>query len=154
MKVRAHFLSGVLLAWAACRPDSSEVLTDQKRLQAAEESLSRAKVRRDIKGLRDLLDDEYLGLNHSGKWRDKRELVDVFTRGFALNEIAVSGLQVRVGGDVATVTGRVKEKSCTDDRLVFMRTYVRRAGQWRLFNSVQFREPEPAGSGAPAAPGT
>jgi hypothetical protein len=154
MKVPALFLGGLLLAWAACDPGHSEILTAEKRLQAAEKSLSQAKVRRDIKGLRDLLDDQYLGLNHSGKWKTKRELVDVFAKGFALNEIAVSGLQVRVAGDVATVTGRVKEKSCTDDSLLFMRTYVRREGEWRLFNSVQFREPEIPGQEDPSTPPT
>jgi hypothetical protein len=119
-------LAGVVPAKAA--PDAkAEVL-------AAEEAFTQAKLKNDVAALERLVADDYLGINHWGAMRDKKEVIELF-RTFNITSLKPSHVTVKVDGDTATIQGMMCESN--EANFLFMRTYVRRNSRWLLLSSIQ-----------------
>jgi TonB family protein len=100
-------------------------------------------VQNDAAALDLLLDAAYSGTNQDGSIRGKTETIDLW-RTFRVSLLTLDAADVRVTGDLATVTGRQTEINATGtDTMLFTRVWRRTAGTWRLFSVTQFRDPNP-----------
>jgi TonB family protein len=149
-------VSGVAAAAPGQVRPPAGVTKDQAAVLALEEQFRLAKVNNDVPALERLLDDAIVSTNQAGVRRNKTELLDLW-RTFRVNLLTLDSADVRVEGDLATVTGRQTEISGTSDYpMLFTRIWRRTAGAWKLFSVTQFRDPSQAEGGIartqPAAP--
>jgi hypothetical protein len=104
----------------------------------AEEAFRLAKLNNDVVALKQILADEYYGINQYGAERDKSALLDLFQQ-FKLSSLMQPTPTVRVSGDFAIVSGQMTEVNpAGQEKLIFVRVYVRRAQRWQLLSSAQF----------------
>jgi hypothetical protein len=111
--------------------------TEEVEVLKVEDAFRLAKLQNDIEALRQILADEYTGVNQYGARRDKTEAVELF-RTFKLSSLTRAEADVRLAGGVAIVTGTQTEVNpAGKEKLVFTRVYVRRGVRWQLLSSTQ-----------------
>lgn len=122
-------------AVASPTPQDATAETDVLK---AEEVFRLAKLNNDVEGLKQILADEYYGVNQYGAERDKAALIDLF-RQFKLSSLMQPTPTAHVTGDFAIVSGHMTEVNPVgQEKLLFIRVYVRRAQRWQLLSSAQF----------------
>jgi hypothetical protein len=124
--------------------------SEQDLILQKEEKFRRAKLSNDTGALQELVADAYTGLNHNGRRRDRDQMLKLFGS-YKINDISAAD-EPRIGlaGDAAVVSGAERERLCDPahvspckaDELLYLRTWVKREGQWRLLSNVQFKRPE------------
>lgn len=100
---------------------------------AVEAAFNQAKLKNDVVTLKRIVADDYVGINQWGAIRDKKDLLELFSN-FTTTSLESSNVRVRIEGDHATVIGVLHESNAW--KFLFLRTYVKRQGQWLLVNSV------------------
>ena len=137
-------LAGILIAIsyaamgaAVASPAPRDTAAEADVLKA-EEAFRLAKLNNDVEALKQILADEYYGINQYGADRDKSALLDLF-RQFKLSSLVQPTPTARVSGDFAIVSGQMTEVNpAGQEKLLFVRVYVRRAQRWQLLSSAQF----------------
>jgi len=129
--------------------------TPRKLTKAEQEVLARnqawcdAIVKGEMETLNQLLADDYIITSSNGALRDKRgELADLkLPRGLSWVFVKTDDLRVRVYGQAAVVTGRVRWRVRNRDREVdderrFTSVFVKQKGQWRIVTQQMTRPPQ------------
>lgn len=112
-----------------------------------ERELSAATVRKDIRAMREIVGDDFAGVESSGRVIDKATFInDIESGGDDVQADVPEDMKVRVYGDVAVVTGKltikgVKRDGGYDLLLLFTDVWVRRGGRWQVVNYQATREP-------------
>ena len=129
--------------FAAQTPTSASATAEQKAVRALEEEYRLAKVQGDVASLERLLDDAVVSTNQMGTMRDKAELLEL-SKASRVDLLSVDSADVRISGDLATVTGKQTEVNAAGAEPVLYTRIWRKAGStWRLFSVTQFRDPNP-----------
>lgn len=103
----------------------------------AEAAFNDAKIHNDVKALDRILAADYIGFNQWGARRDKQAVLQLFSQ-FPTASLVPEHVSVRVSGDTATIDGIMSESSGgIQMKFLFLRTYVKREGQWKLWSSSQ-----------------
>lgn len=118
--------------------------TDLRRAEAVltvDGAFRRAVANRDVAGADRILSGQFAGVEQSGTIADKRTMLErlpaLEIQGLELNRVTV-----RFAENIATVTGSETQITpATREELLFTRTYVLTAGEWRLLSNTQFRDP-------------
>jgi TonB family protein len=116
---------------------------DRAAVLALEVQLRLARAQSDMTALNRLVDDAYTGMSLNGTVRDKAGTLEVWTAS-AQQSLALNSADVRVNGDLATVSGGQTE--IIDGRaqvVLFTRIWRRADTGWRLFSATEFRDPRP-----------
>jgi precorrin-6B methylase 2 len=106
---------------------------DKDDVLKAEAAFNDAKLHNDVGVLNRLLADDFLEINQWGVVRDKRGTVELF-KNFQTKSLVESDVSVRVSGDTATLIGSLFESG--RERFLFLETYVKRHGEWRVLSVV------------------
>jgi hypothetical protein len=100
-----------------------------------------AKLRNDTRTLRRLLADDFYEMNQNGNGLNKSQTVALWET-FPITSLTTDRGEIRVTVSTAVVSGAQTElNGGGTDRMLFMRTYIRRGGRWQLLASMQFRNP-------------
>ncbi len=122
------------LAFGQSRPVTS---AEESEVLKVEDAFRRAKLENDTEALRQIVADEYAGMNQYGARRNKAEVIELF-RTFKLSSLTRAEADVRIAGDVAIVMGSQTEVNpAGKEKLEFTRVYIKRDGRWRLLASTQ-----------------
>jgi ketosteroid isomerase-like protein len=134
--MKRTIVSGLLLL-AGCAGICAAADPEAEVLKA-EEEFRLAKLNADVTALQQILADDYYGTNQYGASRDKAALMDLFRQGFRLSSLKQPKPEARIAGDLAIVTGSMTEVNPGgEEKLRFVRVYVKRAGRWQLLSSAQ-----------------
>jgi ketosteroid isomerase-like protein len=120
---------------------SAQSLSNSVAAQAVmqvDEEFRVAKLKKDTATLERIVAEDYYGMNQNGNGRNKKELIELF-KTFSISTLTTDTFQVRVAGDTAFVTGTQTEDGA--DKMVFLRVYMYRSGNWQLTASMQARDP-------------
>jgi hypothetical protein len=83
--------------------------------------------------------------NQNGNTRDKAGLMELWSY-FRIDMLTLDSADVRIAGDLATVTGRQTELNGSGtDRMLFNRVWRRTGDTWKLVSVTQFRDANPGG---------
>jgi len=131
------WLALAICAAVAFVPVASAQSTAEAEVLKVEDAFRVAKLQSDVDALRQILADDYIGMNQYGARRNKAEVLDLF-RTFKISKLTRSEADVRFSGDVAIVLGSQEEVNpAGKENLLFTRVYVKRDGRWRLLSSTQ-----------------
>jgi hypothetical protein len=108
-----------------------------------EEAYRLAKLNRDTATLERILSSGFNETNQNGNSRDKTQTIELW-KGFSIRSLTTDSFQVRMAGDTAMVIGTQTEDG--SERMLFSRVWVKRDGGWKLFSSMQFRDPRLEGA--------
>ena len=139
--VAITILGGLHLGGCGKGPSLEGAGGSEKDVIALEEMFRVAKLRNDVASLQGILADEYVGLNENGRTRTKSQVLELF-RTFRIDSLEVTRASIRLSGPIAVVTGSQVQHTCVVEKMLFLRTYVARRGQWQLLSNTQFRRPE------------
>jgi beta-lactamase regulating signal transducer with metallopeptidase domain len=115
---------------------------DQAAVLQAEEQFRVAKVKADLDALDRLMDASIVSTNQNGNTRDKSGLLELWSY-FRIQLLTLDSADVKITGDLATVTGRQTELNATGtDRMLFTRIWRRSGDAWKLISVTQFRDPD------------
>jgi Domain of unknown function (DUF4440) len=118
--------------------------TDLRRAEAVltvDGAFRRAVADSDVAGADRILSGQFAGVEQSGTMADKRTMLERLPV-LEIDRLELNRVTVRFTDNVATITGAETEvKSTTRQELLFTRTYVLTAGEWRLLSNTQFRDP-------------
>ena len=116
-------------------------LHQAEALLTVDGAFRRAVANRDVAGVERILSERFAGVEQSGTMADKRTMLERLET-LEIDRLELNRVTVRFSDNVATVTGEETEvKSTTRQDLLFTRTYILTAGEWRLLSSTQFRDP-------------
>jgi hypothetical protein len=102
-----------------------------------EDAFRTAKLQNNIEALRQILADEYIGVNQYGARRNKSEVLGLF-QNFKLSSLSRAEADVHIIGEVAIVIGSQQEVNPGGkEQLTFTRVYIKRDGRWQLLSSTQ-----------------
>ena len=122
------------ISYAQVKPPS---FSQEAEVLKVEDAFRIAKLENNVEALRQILADDYTGVNQYGVRRDKAEVLTLF-RSFKLSSLSRSEADVTLAGDVAIVIGSQREvNSAGTEQLIFTRVYIKRAGRWQLLSSTQ-----------------
>ena len=105
-------------------------------IKALEEARNQAVLHGDVAALDRMTSDDYTFITLRGELRTKSEILKGFASGsFKYESRQISGLNVRVYGDTAVVTGRSLQKGAENGKdysgaYWFTRVYVKQQGRW------------------------
>ena len=146
----------VMTLWTAA-PRAEYVQSPSiKDVLALEQSWVDGLIRRDLSVFERILDDSLTVIGPEGQMGDKQTFLTFFkTDGWQYLEAVLEGVNVRIQGDTALVTGRLKRSIRLGDRtfqgtLWFTHVWVRKGGAWRVIHSHQSTLPTPSPSAARA----
>lgn len=142
----------LIFAIATCSVNISQTLAQEKpkpqeggaeaQVLKVDEEFRVAKLKNDTQALERIMADNFYETNQNGNSRDKAQIIKLFTD-FKIESLTTDESRVRVTGDTAVVTGSQTEgRAASEDRMLFMRVYVRRQSGWQLLASMQFRNPK------------
>ena len=118
--------------------------TDLQRAEAVltvDGAFRRAVANKDVAGADRILSERFAGVEQSGTMADKRTMLERLPA-LEIDRLEMHRLTVWFTDNVATITGaETAVKSTTRQELLFTRTYVLSAGEWRLLSNTQFRDP-------------
>lgn len=147
------FLVSVLIAISACELEArsqSDRSSTTDIIMAAERAWAKAAVERDVETFAKYMSDDYV-LIEVNTGSDKKSRFDVTnksswveklrSRREKYDSVEVHNLKVLLNGDVATVTGEYSQKGTSDGKDIsavglYVDTWAKRKGQWRLVSSV------------------
>ena len=123
---------------AAPEPISSAApsVAAQEEIKKIEQERNQALLKHDAATLDRMTSNDYTFINQRGELRTKAEILSGFKSGsFNYDAREISGLEVRVYGDAAVVTGRAKQKGVENSKDYsgenrFTRVYVKQNGHW------------------------
>jgi ketosteroid isomerase-like protein len=145
--MRALIIKALILAVSVSalgqpvRQNSGDTSKAVAQVMKLESRWVRAVMRRDAKALGRILADDYEGTSSDGEIRNKEQtLNELKSASVGFKSLEPYGFDVRVGGDTATVTGRIVVKVVVEDQLVtsrfsYTRDYVKRKGRWQVVSS-------------------
>ncbi len=107
---------------------------DKQDVLKVETAFEQAKLHNDVAALERLLANDFIEINQWGAIRDRRAILQLF-KNFKTTSLVTSDVSVRLSGDTATLIGNMFESG--KDRFMFLQTYVKRHGEWKLFSVVQ-----------------
>jgi Domain of unknown function (DUF4440) len=114
---------------------------DEAAVVKVDEEYRLAKLRNDTDTLQHLLADDFYEMNQNGNGRNKSQTITLWQT-FPITSLTTDRGEIRVTVSTAVVTGQQTElNGGGTDRMLFMRTYIRRLGRWQLLASMQFRNP-------------
>jgi tetratricopeptide (TPR) repeat protein len=112
--------------------------SEESEALSAEADFHLAESNNDVKALRNILADDYYGIDQYGVRSEKEELLSLFGASKA-SSLTQHKANVRLSGDIAIVTGSITEEHPKfDEKLVFVRVFTRRSGRWQLLSNAQF----------------
>jgi hypothetical protein len=130
----------------ARKPSPSKEAKVQKKVAQvlkAEDDFRLVKLHNDTEALRRIIADEFIGVNQYDARRNKDEFIELF-KTFPTAGLTCSGMDVRLNGDTAIVTGSMNEvHPGLTENLAFTRVYVKRDGRWLLLSSSQLLPYDP-----------
>jgi ketosteroid isomerase-like protein len=147
------FLAFVSIVTSACgleTPSQSDTSSATAIIVAAERAWAKAAVERDVDTFAKYLSDDYV-LIEVNTDSDKKSRFDTTTKSSWVetlrsgrekyDSVEVHNLKVVLNGDVATLTGEHSQKGTSDGKDIsatglYVNTWVKRKGQWKLVNSV------------------
>lgn len=119
----------------------ADATADEAEILRLEEEFRLAKVGADLQMLNRLFDPTVVSTNQNGNTRNKAQLLELWTD-FRIRMLTLDQADVRIVGDLATVTGRQTELNATGtDRMLFTRLWRRAGDTWTLVSITQFRDP-------------
>ena len=107
-----------------------------EEIKALEEARNQALLKGDVATLERMTSDDYTFVTLRGEMRTKAEILKGFASGsFKYDSRQIFGLNVRVYGDTAVVTGRSMQKGEENGKdysgaYWFTRVYVKQKGRW------------------------
>jgi hypothetical protein len=116
-----------------------EYATAQSVMQV-DEQFRVAKLNRDTAAINRILADVFYDINQNGHARDKAQFTDLW-KTFAISTLTTDSFEVRLNGDTATVSGSQTENG--NDRMLFLRVYLKNANGWQLVSSMQSNYSDP-----------
>jgi TonB family protein len=117
--------------------------TWEVEIRELEERFRLAKLQNDIAALEQMVDDDYSGVNQTGRRRNKTEFIELF-RTFPIQSLTLGAMTVQANADRGVVNGEMREISGTSTYpMLFTRVWVRFGNTWRLLSNTQFRDPRP-----------
>lgn len=125
----------------------------ERQILELERCRGEALVQRDLATLQELLTDDLVHVHSTGQQMDKAELLHYVMSELQFITVTRADLKVRVRGDVAVMTGRMRNSMrrhdhpdvVTADALV-TQVWVRNGSSWRQSNFHSCRAAEPAKS--------
>ena len=142
MNMNRTIISGILLL-AGCAGMAPAAGPEAEVLKA-EEEFRLAKLNADIPALQQILAEEYYGTNQYGASRDKAGQLGLYRGEFRLTSLQQPTPEVRMAGDLAIVTGSMTEVNPGgEEKLLYVRVYIKRAGRWQLLSSAQLMPSRP-----------
>jgi hypothetical protein len=99
-----------------------------------------AKLNRDTAALNRILADSFYDINQNGHTRDKAQFTDLW-KTFAISTLTTDSFEVRLNRDTATVSGSQTENG--NDRMLFLRVYLKNTSGWQLISSMQSNYSDP-----------
>src|SRR6266699_6734963 len=127
--------------YAAAQTSQTNVLpkpqtTVEREILNLEEARNQAVIHGDVTALDRMTSDDYTFITLRGELRTKSDILKGFASGsFKYESRQISGLNVRVYGDTAVVTGRSVQKGAENGKdysgaYWFTRVYVKQQGRW------------------------
>jgi ketosteroid isomerase-like protein len=113
---------------------------DEQAVISLENERSTAVVKKDIVSLKQLIADDFAGIEISGRTVDKLKFIkDLETGDNVVQSNMPEDMKVKVSGDMAVVTGRVrlsgvKSNEKYNTRFLFTAVWAKRNGQWQIIN--------------------
>jgi hypothetical protein len=133
--------SPIIRRSAAAQTHGAQLDTAEAAVVKVDEEYRLAKLRNDTRTLQRLLADDFYEMNQNGNGRNKSQTVTLWET-FPIKSLTTDRGEIRVTVSTAVVTGAQTELNASGtDRMLFMRTYIRRGGRWQLLASMQFRNP-------------
>jgi ketosteroid isomerase-like protein len=151
MKLFTHFLAITLIAFASSRgilaEDNSAI---EAKLKQMENAWDRAWETKDTASLRNMLADDYAGMNSKGERQNKSQLLnELKTMTDTVSSSVNDSLDVHVySPNLAMVVGTSTEKGMDKDRKAFTRsfgwvdTWMQRDGKWECIGEAVVALPE------------
>ena len=145
MKLFTHFLAITLIAFASSRgilaEDNSAI---EAKLKQMENAWDRAWETKDTASLRNMLADDYAGMNSKGERQNKSQLLnELKTMTDTVSSSVNDSLDVHVySPNLAMVVGTSTEKGMDKDRKAFTRsfgwvdTWMQRDGKWECIGEA------------------
>ena len=113
--------------------------TVNDEIMKVEETYRVAKLNRDINTLNLILAEGFNETNQNGNSRNKTETLDLW-RTFVIESLTTDSYEVRVSASTAMVLGTQTENGY--EHMLFTRVYVKGRDGWKLFASMQYRNPK------------
>jgi ketosteroid isomerase-like protein len=128
----------------------AEAGSDTEIIVAAERAWAKAPVDHDVEAFAKYMSDDYV-LIDVNPGPDKKPRLEVTSKASWVemvrsgrekyDAVEVHGLKVHFNGDIATVTGEYSQKGVSDGKDisgagVYVDTWIKRNGQWKLVSSV------------------
>jgi hypothetical protein len=126
-------LKNLLIAGALSLPAFSQTAAGDAVLKVDEEYRT-AKLQNDTATLGRILADGFIETNQNGNTRNKAQTVDLWSY-FKISTLTTDSVNVSIASGSVVVTGTQTENG--NDRMLFMRVYLRDANGWRLLSSMQ-----------------
>jgi len=120
-------------------PAFSQAQSDQAAIMKVDEEFRVAKLHNDTVTLNRILAANFAETNQNGNTRDKTQAIDLWLS-FKIETLTTDSAAVRIAGDTAVVTGAQTENG--NDRMLFLRTYVKRQNGWQLLSCMQAHDPQ------------
>ncbi len=120
------------LSWASLAQDSSQ--GDATRIIALENAWSRASETKDTKSVNNLLDDNFVYVDVSGKMMNKAEVLRDITESGVL-QVLTKSMMARLHGNTAVITGTFRMEGIIAGKPLrqqgrFVDTWLFRRGVW------------------------
>lgn len=119
----------------------SNFQNEEQNIKRLEREKSEALIKKDVSSLRQIIADDFVGIESTGTAVDKIKFIgDVETGSEKVQSVSHENIKVRISGDAAIVTGhtnivRAKENGSQNAQVFFTNVWTKRAGQWQIVNS-------------------
>jgi ketosteroid isomerase-like protein len=115
-------------------------LNDEQTVMRLARERDAAAIKKDIAFLRQVIADDFVGIEASGRKIDKlRFIKDIETENDVVQSNIPTDIKINVSGDTAVLTGRKQQAGVNKNgkyslRLVFTEIWTKRSGQWQITN--------------------